>query len=75
MNLLNLFAKITLDKSEYDKGINDASKKMKSFSSTVGSALLNGAKAVAKFSAAVTAISGVVVGLSAKVISSTDEID
>lgn len=39
MNLLNLAASLTLDKSNYDKGLNDAEKSAKNSQSSIGGAL------------------------------------
>jgi hypothetical protein len=48
MDVFNLAAKISLDKSEYEDGLNDAKEKGSSFASAVG----NGLKTVAKIGAA-----------------------
>ncbi len=44
MNVFELFAKLSLDKSEYDKGLDDAEKKGKSFGSKLKSGLATAAK-------------------------------
>ena len=53
--LLNLVAKITLDKSEYDKGLGDAEKSASGFGGKLGGALGSGVKTVAKVGAAAVA--------------------
>lgn len=54
MNLFDLYAKITLDKSGYDEGIDDASEKASSFSNKLKSGLANAGKAAAIGIGAVT---------------------
>lgn len=60
MNLFDLYAKITLDKSGYDEGIDDASEKASSFSdklkSGLGTAAKVGATGLAAAAAGVTAL-------------------
>lgn len=46
MNVFDLFAKISLDKSEYENGLNEAEGEASSFGSKIGSALATGAKVV-----------------------------
>lgn len=57
MNLLNLFATLTLDKSSYDKGITEASTQGNNFASDLQSKV--SPKAVAAFMAIATAVVGV----------------
>lgn len=55
MDLFGLVAKITLDTSEYEKGLDDSEKKADSFGSKLGSAVSKGSKlAVAGISAVAT---------------------
>ena len=75
MNLFNLFAKITLDNSEYEKKLNQSQKSTSSFASKVGSALKTGVKAFAGFAAGVTVAAGAVAGFAMKVIQSGSDID
>lgn len=44
MNLLDLYAKITMDTSGYEKGLDDATNKASSFSSKLKSGLATAAK-------------------------------
>lgn len=67
MNLFELFAKITLDTSDYEDGLDDASKKTSSFSDKLKSGLATAAKVGA---AALTAASA---GVSALTKSSIDQ--
>ena len=55
MDVLDLYAKISLDKSEYDKGLDDASNESKSFGSKLASGLGSAVKTVAKVGAAAVA--------------------
>lgn len=59
MDVFNLTAKIALDSSEYEAGLNDAQKSSSSFASAVG----NGLKTVAKVGA--TAVAAGVAGVAA----------
>ena len=59
MDVFDLYAKIALDKSEYESGLNDAKGKMSTFAQNVG----NGLKTVAKVGAA--AVSAGVAGVAA----------
>lgn len=65
MNLFELAAKITLDSSEYEKGIGEATKSGKSFANTIGGAIKTatkvGAAAIGAFSTGVTAITGIAI--------------
>lgn len=54
MNVFDLFAKISLDTSEYDKGLDDASKKSSSFGSKIMGGLGTAAKTTAAAIGAVT---------------------
>lgn len=57
MNVFELFAKLSLDSSEYDKGLHDASEKTSRFGSSIGNGLKTAAKVgVAAVGAAATAI-------------------
>lgn len=55
MDVLDLYAKISLDKSEYDKGLDDASNQSKGFGSKLASGLGSAVKTVAKVGAAAVA--------------------
>lgn len=73
INLFDLFAKISLDTSEYDSGVKDVSKSGGSLASKLKSGLASAGKVAAKDIAAIgTAASGAVVGLLA-LESSTEE--
>lgn len=64
INLFDLFAKISLDTSEYDSGVKDVSKSGGSLASKLKSGLASAGKVAAKGIAAIgTAASGAVVGL------------
>lgn len=58
MNLMDLFVKIGVDKSDFDKGLDSASSKAASFASKIG----NGIKAAAKVGAAAVTTASVAVG-------------
>ena len=70
MNVFDLFAKITLDQSEYDEGLKDSEKKANSFSDKLKKGLSVAGKvggaAVAGASAALTAASGAAVAMMKK---------
>ena len=73
INLFDLFAKISLDTSEYDSGVKEVSKRGGSLASKLKSGLASAGKVAAKGIAAIgTAASGAVVGLLA-LESSTEE--
>lgn len=55
MDVLDLYAKISLDKSEYDKGLDEASNESKSFGSKLAGGLGSAVKTVAKVGAAAVA--------------------
>ena len=61
MNVFDLFAKLTLDSSDYDKGLEDAEGKGKSFASGLGKALGGAAKAVA--GASIAAVGAAATGI------------
>jgi hypothetical protein len=66
MDVFDLFAKITLDTSEYTKGLSDASNSGKETSQSIGSAFGNVVKAGAVAVGAVTGIGGSIVALASK---------
>lgn len=66
MNVFDLFAKISLDTSEYDNGLNEASSKSSSFASKIGGGLATAAKAGA---AAIAATSTAVAALAKQSVS------
>jgi hypothetical protein len=55
MDVLDLYAKISLDKSEYDKGLDEASEQSKGFGSKLAGGLGSAVKTVAKVGAAAVA--------------------
>lgn len=55
MDVLDLYAKISLDKKEYDKGLDEASNESKSFGSKLAGGLGSAVKTVAKVGAAAVA--------------------
>ena len=71
MNLFELFAKLSLDTSDYEKGLKDSETKTKSFSGKVGTAL----KVVGGGAAAFAAAGAAVYGMSKKTADATDHID
>lgn len=75
MNLFNLFAKITLDNSEYEAKMKDSQKTASSFSSKIGTAMKTGARAVAAFGSAVVAASALVAKLALNAIDYGSQID
>lgn len=75
MNLFNLFAKLTLDNSEYEAKMKDSQKTASSFSSKVGTAFKVGAKAVTAFATTVVAGAAALSGLAVKMVDFGSEID
>ena len=75
MNLFNLFAKLTLDNSEYEAKMKDSQKTASSFSSKIGVAMKTGARAVAAFGTAVVAASALVAKLAINAIDYGSQID
>lgn len=75
MNLFNLFAKITLDNSEYEAKMKDSQKTASSFSSKIGTAFKTGAKAVTAFATTVVAGATALAGLAVKMVDFGSEID
>ena len=75
MNLFNLFAKITLDNSEYEAKMKDSQKTASSFSSKIGTAFKTGAKAVTAFATTVVAGAAALAGLAVKMVDFGSEID
>lgn len=73
MNLFNLFATISLDKADYDKGVKEATDQGESLASKLGSGLAKAGQVAAKGLAVIgTAATGAVAGLLA-LESSTEE--
>lgn len=69
MNVMELLAKISLDSSEYDKGIGDSEKKFEGF----GSKIASGAKTIGKIGVtAFTALGTAVVGTGTAMLSSAN---
>lgn len=75
MNLFNLFAKLTLDNSEYEAKIKDSQKTASSFSSKIGTAFKTGARAVVGFTTGVVAASTAITALAMNFINAGSEID
>lgn len=75
MNLFNLFAKITLDNSEYEAKMKDSQKTASSFSSKIGTAFKTGAKAVTAFTTTVVSGAAALAGLAVKMVDFGSEID
>lgn len=73
INLFDLFAKISLDTSDYDKGVDDAGKKGKSLASTLKSGLASAGKMAATGLAAIGTAAGAAVGGLLALESSTEE--
>lgn len=75
MNLFNLFAKIMLDNSDYEKKIDESKKSASSFSSKIGTAFKTGARAVTAFATTVVAGAAALAGLAVKMVNFGSEID
>lgn len=75
MDLFDLSAKITLDSSEYEKGLSNAAASAKGFGGKLSSAMKVGAAAVAATAAAVVALTGAIVGAVGKTAEYGDTID
>lgn len=79
MNVFDLVAKLTLDSSEYDQGLDESSEKGSSFASTLGSGLATGAKvavgAVAALTTATIAVGTAFVNAAGDVAAYGDQID
>ena len=79
MNVFDLFAKISLDTSEYDEGLDAESKKTSSFASKIGGGLKTAAKigvgAIAAVGTAATAMTGAMVKGASQVAAYGDNID
>lgn len=73
MNLFDLFAKISLDTSEYDSGVKDVSKSGDSLASKLKSGLASAGKVAAAGIGAITAAAGAAVGGLLALESSTEE--
>lgn len=75
MNLFELVAKISLDKSEYEKGLSDAKEEGKSFGDRLGGAFGTVAKAGAVVGGAAVAAGGAIYGMATKAAGATDRVD
>ena len=79
MDVFDLYAKISLDTSGYESGLQDASNTTKSFGSRLGSGLKSAAKlattAVAAVGAAVTAVTGAMVAGAKEAADYGDNVD
>lgn len=75
MNLLNLFAKIVLDKKEYEDGLTDSKKMAESFKSKMGIVMGSAQKAWLGFVGTVTAAGGAIYGFAKKASDVGGDID
>ena len=75
MNLFNLFAKITLNDSEYKEKMKDDEKVASSFSSKVGVAFKIAGKVLTGFVTGVAAVGGALAALTVKFVNAGSEID
>ena len=76
MDVLDLKAKISLDKSEYDKGLDDASTQSKGFGAKLAGGLGNAVSTVAKVGAAAVGVaSAAVVGLTKQAVVNFSEFE
>ena len=75
MNLFELVAKISLDKSEYEKGISEAKDEGKSLGDRLGGAFGTVAKAGAVVGGAAVAAGGAIYGMATKAAGATDRVD
>ena len=75
MNLFDLAAKLTLDSSQYEKGLADAEKKGSGFGGKLQGAMKIGAAAVTAVTGTVTALTGALVGGANEVAMYGDNID
>lgn len=75
MNLLNLFAKIVLDKKEYEDGLTDSKKMAESFKSKIVTVMGNVQKAWLGFVGTVTAAGGAIYGFAKKASDVGGDID
>ena len=75
MNLFNLYAKLSLDNSDYEKGLDQSKKSASSFSSKAGVAFKAVGRAVTAVIGAVTAATSAIAALAVKSINYGDDID
>lgn len=75
MNLFNLFAKITLDDSEYKEKMKEDEKVASSFSSKIGVAFKTAGRVVAGFITGIVAVSTALAALTVKFVNAGSEID
>lgn len=75
MNLFDLVAKITLDTSEYEKGLNTASEKASGFGGKLQTAMKVGGAAIAAVATATTALTGTLIAATGKTAEYGDNID
>lgn len=71
MNVFDLAAKLTLDKGDYDKGIEEAKQEGSSF----GSSIKNAGKTIAKAGAAIAGVGGTLFAFANNAAGNADEID
>ena len=75
MDLFNLAAKLTLDKTEYEEGLNDAEREGESFGAKLGGTFGNVAKAGAVFGGTVVAAGAAIYDMSTSSAAASDRID
>lgn len=75
MDLFNLFAKLGLDTSDYEKGLSDAKKEASSFSSKIGTTMKNVTKAFTAVTAVATTVATAITAFATKMVDLGGEID
>lgn len=75
MNLMNLFAKLTLDSSQYEKGLQQSSKSASSFVSKLSTGFKGAIKVVGSLASALSIATGAIATATIKAINYGDEID
>lgn len=75
MNLFDLVATLSLDTNQYDKGLNTAGEKAKSFGGKIGKALKGGTAVIAGITAGVTALGVAFTSEAKKVANYGDNVD
>ena len=75
IDLFNLVAKLTLDKSDYDKNLDDAEKNASSFGSKLSGAFGTAAKVGAGLAAGAVAAGAAIYGIATKSAATSDRID
>lgn len=75
MDVFTLMAKLSLDKSEYDSGIKEASSSGEGLASKLSSGMANAGKALAPVSGAAAALGGALVATGVKTAAYADNVD